>query len=89
MKRKLTINNPVKLKTVAAHSKPKVIVRYPPAIGPTNNLQQINRNEIESIIRCKYVNNGICRHIHLNGNNALAKKPVPWRDEIVLLTRWL
>ena len=39
--KKLTINNPAKLKTAAAHSNPKVLQRYPPAIGPTNNLQQI------------------------------------------------
>ena len=36
----LTINIPAKLKTAAAHSNPKVLQRYPPAIGPTNNLQQ-------------------------------------------------
>ena len=40
--KRLTINNPVKLKTAAAHSKPKVLQRYPPAIGPTTNLQQID-----------------------------------------------
>ena len=37
-KGKLTMNSPVKRKAAAADSKLKVLQRYPPAIGPKNDL---------------------------------------------------